>query len=73
MLNTPLPHGKHTLTSYLPHVEHAVHTCLYYLLLLFKLVVVRLRNVKTKHSTVWTSSVHTRGLQGAEEELCILR
>jgi hypothetical protein len=34
-----LPHGKHTLTLYLQHVEHAVHACLHYLLILFKLVV----------------------------------
>jgi hypothetical protein len=39
MLNMCLPHGKQTSTSYLPHVEHAVHACSYYLLLPFKLVV----------------------------------
>jgi hypothetical protein len=36
MLNMCLPHGKHTFTSYLLHVEHAVHACSCYLLLLFK-------------------------------------
>jgi hypothetical protein len=39
MLNMCLPYGKHTFTSYLPHVEHAVHACSCYLLLLFKPVV----------------------------------
>jgi hypothetical protein len=39
MLNMCLSHGKHTFTLYLQHVEHAVHTCLLYLLILFKLVV----------------------------------
>jgi hypothetical protein len=39
MLNMCLPHGKHTFTSYLPHVKHAVHACSCYLLLLFKPVV----------------------------------
>jgi hypothetical protein len=31
--------GKHTFTSYLQHVERAVHACLDYLLILFKPVV----------------------------------
>jgi hypothetical protein len=31
MLNMCLPHGKHAFTSYLQHVKHAVHACLYYL------------------------------------------
>jgi hypothetical protein len=39
MLNMCLPHGKHAFTSYLQHVEHAVHTCLHYPLILFKPVV----------------------------------
>jgi hypothetical protein len=39
MLNMCLPHGKHTFTLYLQHVEHAVHACLLYLLILFKPVV----------------------------------
>jgi hypothetical protein len=38
MCNMCLPHGKHTFTSYLPHVKHAVYTCTCYSLLLFKLV-----------------------------------
>jgi hypothetical protein len=38
-LNMSLPHGKHTFISYLQHVEHAVHACLHYLLILFKPVV----------------------------------
>jgi hypothetical protein len=36
MLNMYLPHGKHVFTPYLQHIEHAVHTCLHYLLILFK-------------------------------------
>jgi hypothetical protein len=39
MLNMCLPHGKHAFTLYLQHVEHAVHACLHYLLILFKPVV----------------------------------
>jgi hypothetical protein len=39
MLNMCLPHGKHPFTSHLPHVEHAVRTCLLYSRLLFKPVV----------------------------------
>jgi hypothetical protein len=39
MLNMCLPHGTHVFTSYLQHVKHAVHTCLHYLLILFKPVV----------------------------------
>jgi hypothetical protein len=39
MQNMCLPHGKHAFTSYLPHVEHAVCTCLLYSRLLFKPVV----------------------------------
>jgi hypothetical protein len=39
MLNMCLPHGKHAFTSYLQHVEHAVHAGLHYLLILFKPVV----------------------------------
>jgi hypothetical protein len=39
MLNMCLPHGKQAFTSHLPHVEHAVCTCLLYSWLLFKPVV----------------------------------
>jgi hypothetical protein len=39
MLNMCLPQGKHDFTLHLPHVEHAVHTCLLYSRLLFKPVV----------------------------------
>jgi hypothetical protein len=39
MLNMCLSHGKHAFTLYLQHVEHAVHACLHYLLILFKPVV----------------------------------
>jgi hypothetical protein len=39
MLNMCLSHGKYAFTSHLQHVEHAVHACLHYLLILFKPVV----------------------------------